>query len=256
MKKFLAGAAMATALLASAGAHAALVNVGGVVWDTEAAAILPQEGDFLAHGGIYETAFTLGDTSSYSVTGRGLIERINYTATNLDSYCPSGCELTYTFSMVLSSVTSLGGDTAAFSFSDLVIQVWLGSAANYDGSVASASDGILWLELTARDLLTGFGTGIGTGSDTGLGSAYLDVTGGLAAAYFDTNTKLGGTDMVFSSSFQPAGFSENGVAILTGTFDLKGDSVQAVPEPASLALVGLGLVGLAGVRRRRQPGAR
>ena len=253
MKKSLIGAlVLAGGLLASAGSQAAIVNVGGVTWDTEAPSVLPSEGDFTAHGGVYETAFIDGFPGTYNVTGRGVIDRFNSANPNMGSYCPSGCELTFTFSMTLNANVDLGGGLSQFSFKDLKITVFLDAVNDYDGTVASASGGIPWLTLEARGLLSGFGTDIGTGSDTGLGSANLDVKGGLAAAYFDTNTKLGGTDMVFSSSFQPFGTFENGLPILTGTFDLKGDSVNVVSEPTSLALLGLGLIGLAGIRRRNK----
>lgn len=38
----------------------------------------------------------------------------------------------------------------------------------------------------------------------------------------------------------------------TGAFDITIDQVRAIPEPGSLALAGLGLLGLAGLRRRKQ----
>jgi len=50
--------------------------------------------------------------------------------------------------------------------------------------------------------------------------------------------------MVLSSSFQPSGTD----GVLKGGFELTGNSI---PEPASIALLGLGLLGFAGSRRRK-----
>ena len=52
--------------------------------------------------------------------------------------------------------------------------------------------------------------------------------------------------MVFSSSFQPLNGS-NGT-LLTGTVDITGNTI---PEPGSLALLGLGLLGFAASKKRK-----
>lgn len=235
----------ASLALMAGSALASPINVGGVIWDPDQSAVFPGEIDFTAHGGLLETA-TNGSPGN-TVIGRGIVNQINSTVPNQNSFCP-GCELTYTFSMNLVSVTPIGGNVSTFTFNNLQINVWVDHTPDYNGSYASAADGVLWLSLMGNGNLTGIGIDIGSGSDQGNGNALLDVTGGLAQGNFDTNTRLNGADMVFTSSFQPAGFSENGIPMLTGTFDLKGNSI---PEPSAMALLGLGLLGLGLAKRRK-----
>lgn len=255
MKSSLKLITVAVSMALAASANASVINVGGVVWDPDQTAVFPGEVDFTSHGGLLENSVD-PTNGIFHVEGRGIVNQINSTTTNQTIFCP-GCELTYTFSMDLVAINPVALNIATFSFTNLSVSVFVDNAMNYDGSFANAADGQLWLSLVGNGNLTGTGTDIGTGSDQGSGSALLDVVGGLAMGNFDTNTKLNGADMVFTSSFQPAGFSEIigydnqdqpiYAPMLTGTMDLKGNSI---PEPGTIALIGAGLLGL-GLGRRR-----
>jgi len=243
---FKKGLAVTVAALGlSLSAQASDINIGGVVWDPESVNSFPDEVDFTSSGILTETATTgiPGDI----VTGYGLFTTINNTFPNMADFCPS-CELTFTFSMELDSIVPGGGASANFAFKNLVIDIFVDGMPNYNDTAANAGDGNLFLQLTSNGLLTGSGDNIGTGSDDGSGSGLLDVTQGIGLAWknFDTNEQVNGADFVFSSSFQPKGAGFPG--ILTGDFQLTGNSI---PEPTSIALLGLGMLGFAASRKRK-----
>ena len=243
MKKSLITLATAATLGLSAGsASADYITVGGVTWDPDSVNSYPVLDDFFATGIVFENfAAAVGS----AVNGYGKITTLNSSTDNSASFCV-GCELTYTFSMVLSNATLLDAltNSYSFSFSDIAISVWVDNTPDFAGTSTSASDGLLWLALAGNGNVTGLGTNILTASATGTGTGLLDVVGGLAADNFDTNTKANGSDMVLSSSFQPLASNPG---MLTGNIQLTGNSI---PEPGSLALAGLGLLGLASRRRK------
>lgn len=88
---------------------------------------------------------------------------------------------------------------------------------------------------------------LGLDPDTGAGAfAQFDFDGTFSAASF--------TQVLFTSCIDDGfGSCIAGQSFNLGQFAL--DSIQVIPEPASLALVGLGLAGAAGARRRRHPKA-
>jgi len=238
MNTFKKGLLAATAALTmSMSAQASEINIGGVVWDPDSSFGLPALNDFFSSGTLIETA--TNGVPGNTVTGQGIFGNMNSAVANTGDFCPS-CELTFTFSMDL-----VFTDGVDFIFENLDISIFVDNSPDYTGSFASAADGNLWLSLVSNGFVTGVGTDIGTGSDTGTGSALLDVTGGLAMGNFDTNQQVNGADMVFSSSFQPLAGAPG---LLSGTFELTGDSI---PEPSTIALLGLGLLGFAGARKRK-----
>jgi hypothetical protein len=251
-------------LLAAVGATLAVgaaqaITVAGVTWDPNS--IL----DFTTGDTMYET-MTNGVGST--INGYALITTLN--GTGQSEFCASGCELTYVFSGY-----KLEDDTGGnFTFSGGTINVYVDNTPNWDPlKQSTAADGVLFLSLSGRLHIDEDTGRVGTlhsdptptsANVKGDGRGYLDVVGGVAAAYFDTNTQplinpdnsLGFADFTFTSSFQllPGGGSflsdDNRRYSLFGTNDLQGNSI-AIPEPGTLALIGLGLVG-AGLSRRRK----
>lgn len=99
---------------------------------------------------------------------------------------------------------------------------------------------------------------------SGTATEFLNVTGGAFASTFDTNGQLtfNGTyaDMFATNTFCPNGSANcgNGTGTPVGDWQLlSSDPIRTtVPEPSTIALIGLGLLGLGiGYRRRAREGS-
>ena len=255
-KKALGGVALAATAMS---AFAAPQTVGGVTWDPDSVL------DF--------SSFSIAirqqiDPATGVVSGFGIISTMNGTAQT--TFCP-GCELTFTFG----GFTPVGSNpipsttNTTVNYTGGFVNVYVDSTPEITNpadpttlTAANTSDGNLWLALAGHAIngITFTGTVATNGlpapntTVTGLsGLGVLDVlsgaAGGLAGQYFNTNTRQDGADFSFSNSFTLF-LPQNNILNAAGTGNFFSDSI-AVPEPATLALVGVALLGLGAARRRQ-----
>lgn len=230
LKTLVGAAALA---VASFNVSAAPVTVGGVTWDPDSAI------DFRA--GIEFVQDFNGDplVAGTELFGFGRIFSIN----NMFNFC-SGCELTFEFSGF--ETDGQGG----FVNNKGSIRVYSDNTPDYDFTgdafnSYTAANGLLWLELKARDVdfLSRQPNAANPYTSGFLSVTWLlgDIT---AAAYgnFVPGNQPGGSDAVSDTS---ATFGINTIgAVGNGNI-----FSQTIPEPTSIALLGLGLLGLVGGRR-------
>ena len=200
---------------------------------------------------------SIGDT----LTGYGLVTAF---PTGGDiSFC-AGCELTFEFGgyelAQLGAVDSFGNQ--ALVFTGGWVNFYVDHSADYDDTIGNAQDGDLWLSLVGHEQTLGAFTGtlfggaslFGTGNDNGSGRGLLDVreTGaiGMANDNFNTDTFTDAqgnmTDANFNSTFAPSGTDP--LYPLSGVTTIQS---RTIPEPSTIALLGLGLLGFAGARKRK-----
>ena len=239
MKKIVMTLAALALAASAANATSILGNYKGpvVIYDDGYENIVTNVGDKLS--GIFEV------TSIYTV---GLVH--NYA---LWTSGKNGQELTGTFSgLTAGSITTTGGNTV-IDFTGGTASMYLDSAQNFSATnAATASDGTKVLDLN-------FVPGINTdpadplkssttfqGTLTSLTSPFSGKGFGYGAVS-TTNTEGFGSTMLFSSALSAPSDYSNWPVGETG----KVNGTSAVPEPGTLALLGAGMLGLIGFKRRK-----
>ncbi|MDT4329667.1 PEP-CTERM sorting domain-containing protein [Methylomonas sp. MS20] len=184
----------------------------------------------VAGGGVGATGFYL--------EGVGEIDRVNGGFSSGPAFMDAGYELTFAFGGISLNFDSTYDTTNAWAriyVNDLTPNYT--TPAGSGAEVAAAQTGTVWLDLVIDSLIFNTGSNIQGGSV----SATLRAVGGTAYSYFDPKTLEYNSSAFFNTTANDK--YSNG-----GNGQLNGNTVT-VPEPESLALLGIGLLGLAGQRK-------
>ncbi len=237
--------------VASMAASASTINVGGVTWDPDyndptppPAADLIMKYSFdqwfvdAADAGTYDPfaaidPFSVTDGDELQGSGRvtefnGLLDP----ALGGTGFCLS-CELTFEFGGLLADGAG-GFHTGGF------FKFYVETGADIDGDYTEGA-GPLWLELAVDNVSFSSGGPVGGLYTSGHVDVEFSAVGGMAMANFDTDS-VNGSDIAYAADALFDGLYAN------GTGDAKGNTV---PEPSTLAVLGLGLLGLMASRRKK-----